>query len=1429
MKRTRRILGSLAIIGGLIGSLSLVHAQMTASAVQSVSATQSAQEDSIVSAAAEAQGLELVPPDQIPRFGTFWVVSGEQPPVPFPFLPYDPASTPVFSLGTDGQFLVDGTADVGGASAAVLAAQANAVANLIDRVEVTEANRQMRAMGMDVPVPGDGGDGGTNTFTFNESGFTVDYGTNLWIAQVGISSGSLVGIVSNSAADVQLELQINSDLLSSNWSSAGFVYGSEVTNWTVWSVPMSSPSNLFLRVKSWADTQGVGIPDWWQLLYFHQIGIDPNADPDGDGLSNLQEFLLGTDPTVFNLPDAPGNFIAVLNTNGTDVALSWNPPLILPQNYALGRYDFNWSTFDWNFTSLGSVNGNATSFVDVGAVTGGAYGNSYYQIQAVYASGSTPIVTSRIYLSSPIPPTFAYNIPITARLVRNSTGRWQLMCSGLPAGAQTVLLTWTDSNGNPVSQNISTSNLTNGAYYVPDTDAVNHMGDSLSVQLLGLNGEPGQIAQAGVLAEDAPYFVDGRQHLKQNLIFLLRGATMHYPYLSGDYRFNSSSNLEECSFIHRDSGVVVLDNLWPFEVNYWLRNDVLDTNDPGPFQFTWLTNFTTIPAPPVLAHAEPYWISQGASPNRLADLGVTLSSADYTNYVSLQGSTFYNCYGLVAESGDGVNVQNAFNPFYGLPQSFPLDYQVIGLGDTVDWFITPLGNYYSQFQAPVLANVGYYFAPLINPNANTMGLPPVNQQPLPLPIDDTFKVTNQTPPLIVGAVGQPMILGGWAKYAISNSSPTKFAYLGQYFVTNAYLLDTNGTATTNTAGIVSPYGEFFPTQMGKAALVTMPDIDPPYQQATCVVQVVKLQLDGNHDGNMDLSFNGPDTTSPSQPYVFWVDNNYDRSAKDKDDNTYYEDDVKIASVPDCNYTDFFGSRIIPTKRDLEDYSRLWICGVTSNLLAALPPNSTVKLSWGDVENPNPNNPTIDLFTAADPDGGIGYLTNATIAAEQTNVFQCPYIQRLGPGQSVQLNANIFGSTWRGNYFIWCGVTNGSGSLTLTFKDGNGNVLGQSSVYIQLKDIKQMYERWSVGDNPSRAPASTAYPVQDTITTQGFEYPAPWNNNTPYIFYVHGWNLDIWEKDRFAETAFKRLYWQGYQGRFGMFRWPTSWGFTGDFSQLFNDQRMKDNFDNSEYSAWLAGTGLLNKLNDLNTQYPGHVYVLAHSMGNIVTGEALRLAGNNQVVNTYVASQAAVTAHTYDTNIANYSFTVTTDAGQFNFGPHTPNIYGNWFASNNGGGAGHVINFYNTNDYALSRLHWQLDQLFKPDQVVVTPSTVWTYRYNGNANDPAPWNHFYKTNLLAGGIVSFDIVNSLTNRYEVMAFAAQAYTTALGATPTTFHLTASIDLTRQSPQIWPPDNSTTDPTKKYAAHFWHSAEFRGDYSPMQGYWSELLGAEAFNLK
>jgi hypothetical protein len=48
------------------------------------------------------------------------------------------------------------------------------------------------------------------------------------------------------------------------------------------------------------DGNGDGLPDGWQIRYFGSVGApsaSPGADPDGDGVSNLQEHSDGTDPT----------------------------------------------------------------------------------------------------------------------------------------------------------------------------------------------------------------------------------------------------------------------------------------------------------------------------------------------------------------------------------------------------------------------------------------------------------------------------------------------------------------------------------------------------------------------------------------------------------------------------------------------------------------------------------------------------------------------------------------------------------------------------------------------------------------------------------------------------------------------------------------------------------------------------------------------------------------------------------------------------------------------------------------------------------------------------------------------------------------------------------------------------------------------------
>ncbi len=68
------------------------------------------------------------------------------------------------------------------------------------------------------------------------------------------------------------------------------------------------------------DTVGNGICDDWERAHFGIIGIDPHADPDGDGMTNLEEFLAGTDP---NDPDSVLEITGIESGDGL-TSLRWN-------------------------------------------------------------------------------------------------------------------------------------------------------------------------------------------------------------------------------------------------------------------------------------------------------------------------------------------------------------------------------------------------------------------------------------------------------------------------------------------------------------------------------------------------------------------------------------------------------------------------------------------------------------------------------------------------------------------------------------------------------------------------------------------------------------------------------------------------------------------------------------------------------------------------------------------------------------------------------------------------------------------------------------------------------------------------------------------------------------------------------------------------
>jgi hypothetical protein len=74
----------------------------------------------------------------------------------------------------------------------------------------------------------------------------------------------------------------------------GSGYGNDPANWFV-----GAPSPLVANSSNPSDADGDGLPDAWEIQYFGAINdprSTPGADPDGDGLTNAEEYLAGTSP-----------------------------------------------------------------------------------------------------------------------------------------------------------------------------------------------------------------------------------------------------------------------------------------------------------------------------------------------------------------------------------------------------------------------------------------------------------------------------------------------------------------------------------------------------------------------------------------------------------------------------------------------------------------------------------------------------------------------------------------------------------------------------------------------------------------------------------------------------------------------------------------------------------------------------------------------------------------------------------------------------------------------------------------------------------------------------------------------------------------------------------------------------------------------------
>ncbi|MGD0649781.1 MAG: fibronectin type III domain-containing protein [Verrucomicrobiia bacterium] len=146
-------------------------------------------------------------------------------------------------------------------------------------------------------------------------------------------------------------------------------------------------SSIAYTDTSAADSDSDGMTDCWTLQYFgHPTGQESDHsratdDADGDGLTNLQEFQAGTDPTI-PAPAAPSGLTATaVSTNQID--LSWTDNASTEDGFKIDRApDDGGRPGTW--TQIATTSSNVTTYSDTGLAPNRTY---WYRVVAYNAGG----------------------------------------------------------------------------------------------------------------------------------------------------------------------------------------------------------------------------------------------------------------------------------------------------------------------------------------------------------------------------------------------------------------------------------------------------------------------------------------------------------------------------------------------------------------------------------------------------------------------------------------------------------------------------------------------------------------------------------------------------------------------------------------------------------------------------------------------------------------------------------------------------------------------------------------------------------------------------------------------------------------------------------------------------------------------------------
>lgn len=558
---------------------------------------------------------------------------------------------------------------------------------------------------------------------------------------------------------------------------------------------------------------------------------------------------------------------------------------------------------------------------------------------------------------------------------------------------------------------------------------------------------------------------------------------------------------------------------------------------------------------------------------------------------------------------------------------------------------------------------------------------------------------------------------------------------------------------------------------------------------------ISLGVDLNRDGKIALLSDGDksDVTSTDMPFRFWINDDDDGIALNNESEVEGSTNIDYASRGD------FG---ISSKRDLEDFARLWIdcAGITEALKSG---DLQIGLEWK--ADTVAGSPAINLYPHFEPDGGTGYLTDDVIAIEQTTPPYSTTLVDVEKKNVVSSTNGIFifrkevfsnlSSNQTKTFLLFEGAGIGKGQLQLLYLNKIGSKIAEGGgVWMDLRRINTMFERvkatTNYGLSADGIDATMPLPHDHIDPVQVPQPIMGWANddrgeafvadpgedlvNKSYIVFVHGWRQapgippsGVTSSLTYARTMFKRLWHAGYKGRFVAFRWPTFYS-----GPELDDQSILNGiltYNDSEFRAWKAGQSLAQYVNQLPSGYRRNI--AAHSMGNVVTGSAFKYG---MAVDSYALLNAAVPAIAYQetarrqwpTFAGIYSGVILhRDYNVPSPIPHAPDSgtpvddafasvrdlsYVNQLGAMN---ATNVINFYLESDFATS-ISWNANNMVsRPDAFALPADGSSGYKYISTLSDP-DWRLRLKS--------FFGSERRVTDAHEVMSYACKVPTFTSGA-------------------------------------------------------------------